>query len=413
MNQESLQNLFSEIKNSPSESSINEVSGWLDKASVVTTTASAKTFSLTTKIISMISMIAIAVSATIYFTSDDTYVDQRATATPAENKSTSTTLQTTRLKDSIKKEGSIIVSVSQLVQEDSVPAKTSIYTERSPVETEEASQIKRSDLSENPQVSFTSSLHTNEVDSGMWKSINDSLFIDTVFNGVKKLIFSGVINNKIVVRGSQRNNVSMNYSYKYKAKGIFVGKSNCKVSFNKVDSVLTIRVERNATVNVGVSYTKMSSNITFEVPENISIDVNTSFGDIEIKELRANDFYFKTAYGDIQAHGIQGNTVFNTSYGDIKLDTVSGNIVSKTSYGDIKGVHITGAESIEFKSGYGDINFLLANPISDCRLELKTGYGNIKVRRNDLEIESGKKLSFGTGRVKVLTTTGYGDVIIK
>ena len=216
-----------------------------------------------------------------------------------------------------------------------------------------------------------------------------------------------------MVRGSQRNSVSMNYSYTYKAKGMFVGKSNCEVSFKKVDSVLTIRVERKATVNVGVSYTKMNSNIIFDIPENISVDVNTSYGNIEIKELKENDFYLKTAYGDIKAQGIQGNTVFNTNYGDINLDSISGNIVSKTSYGDIKGIHITGTESVEFKTGYGDIKFLLTNPINNCKLELKTGYGNIKVKRNDLEIDSDKKISFGTGGVKVLATTSYGDVIIK
>ena len=412
MNQESLQKLFREIKNSPPESSINEVSGWLDKVSIVTTGASATTFSLTNKIISMISILAIAVSATIYFTADDTPAEQRVTAPPVENKSTSTPLQSPVPKDSIKKEEVIIASAVQYVQEDSVPAQTIKNAEVSRVVSKEMNEIDKP-FSENLQLGNTSNINTNEAGSGLWKSINDSLFIDTVFNGVKKLIFSGVINNKIVVRGSQRNSISMNYSYTYKAKGMFVGKSNCEVSFKKVDSVLTIRVERKATVNVGVSYTKMNSNIIFDIPENIAVDVNTSYGNIEIEELKENDFYFKTAYGDIKAQGIQGNTVFNTNYGDINLDSVSGNIVSKTSYGDIKGIHITGTESVEFKTGYGDIKFLLTNPINNCKLELKTGYGNIKVKRNDLEIDSDKKISFGTGGVKVLATTGYGDVIIK
>jgi hypothetical protein len=65
------------------------------------------------------------------------------------------------------------------------------------------------------------------------------------------------------------------------------------------------------------------------------------------------------------------------------------------------------------KSNYGDIDLQFTNPISDCKLELKTSYGKLKIKRNDLEIESAKRLTFGTGQVKVIATTSYGNVIVK
>lgn len=250
--------------------------------------------------------------------------------------------------------------------------------------------------------------------SGLWESTNDSLNVDTIFNGVKALVFKGRVNDKIIVNGSNRANVAMNYNYKYKVKGIYSRKNrDCEVSFEKKDSVLTIEIDRKNPVNIGVSYTKETSNLSFEVPENIAVQIKTSFGNIDASGLINNDFDFQTTYGDIDASLLSGNINLYSGYGDIDLNDLNGKIDIKTSYGNVNGKNITVSEHMNIKSGYGDIDCQIMNPISDCELDLKTGYGKVKTKRTDLKLEAGTKLIYGAGKIKLTAKSGYGDVIIK
>ena len=75
--------------------------------------------------------------------------------------------------------------------------------------------------------------------------------------------------------------------------------------------------------------------------------------------------------------------------------------------------YISNSEQMNIKSGYGDINCQIINPIVDCKLDLKTGYGKVKIKRTDLELEAGSKLIFGSGNIKITGRSGFGDVIIK
>ena len=84
-----------------------------------------------------------------------------------------------------------------------------------------------------------------------------------------------------------------------------------------------------------------------------------------------------------------------------------------TSYGDIIGKNITVSEHMNIKSGYGDIDCQIMNPITDCEMDLKTGYGKVKIKRTDLKLEAGTKLIFGAGKIKLTVKSGYGDVIIR
>jgi hypothetical protein len=251
-------------------------------------------------------------------------------------------------------------------------------------------------------------------DAGSWESMNDSLLVDTVFNGVKALVFKGRVNEKIVVHGSNRTNVAMHFNYKYKVKGIFTRKNNeCAVSYEKKDSVLNIQIDRNNPVNIGVSYSKETSGLSFEVPENIAVQIKTSFGDIDVSGLKNNDFDFQTSYGDIKASVVSGNINLKSSYGDITAEQLNGKIDINTGYGDVDGKNITVSEQLNIKSGYGDIDFQIMNPIADCVLDFKTGFGKVKIKRTDFELEAASKLIFGKGNIKIIAKSGYGDVIIR
>jgi hypothetical protein len=252
------------------------------------------------------------------------------------------------------------------------------------------------------------------ISSGVWGSKNDSLHVDTVFNGIKALVFKGRVNDKIVVKGSNRANVAMNFNYKYKVKGIYSRKNrDCEVIYEKKDSVLTIEIDRKNPVNIGVSYSKETSSLSFEVPENIAVQIKTSFGNIDASGLKNNDFDFQTTYGDIKASALSGKINLNSGYGDIELNDLNGKIDIKTGYGDINGKNITVSEHMNFKSGYGDIDCEIMNSITDCELDLKTGYGKVKIKRTDLKLEAGTKLIFGVGKIKLTAKSGYGDVIIR
>jgi hypothetical protein len=413
MNDEALQKLFEEIRNTPPETGVNEVSGWLDAASAVSAGTGVSTRPMIMKITTITSMLAITILGAIYITSADKDAEKSIIPIYQLEKAITNPTKPPLAPQPGEKEKFKNDTIS--LPNDGYPTDLQPVDDfqESPIPQTEHKIITLPVIQDISDTIVAPEIQANEATSGKWRSFHDSLYIDTIFNGVKKLIFAGRIANKIMVVGDQRNNVSMTYSYSYRAKGIFVGKSQCEVGFQKVDSVLTIQVEQKSTVNVGVSFTKLASSMTFEVPENIAIEVTASYGDIEIKEMRDNRFLIKTAYGDIKARSVKGTAVLGTNYGDIFLDRIHGNIESTTNHGDIKGINLTGLEMVSLRSNHGDIEFQLDNPISDCKLDLKTGYGRIRVDRRDLEMESSKRLTLGKGPTKVFATANFGDVFIK
>ncbi|MBM3455393.1 MAG: DUF4097 domain-containing protein [Bacteroidetes bacterium] len=413
MNEERLQMLFNEIKNSPVETGVNEVSGWLDAVSTVTQSTGGKLFSTTKKFISITSVLTVMILGAIYIISEDNGNEKRVKTASQAEKSVVKAEKLPQATQMFEEEQAINNPVSLAIKTDSAGPISSNKIEENSISKIESEIIKMPNGLENADTTVVPVLQCEKATSGSWKSMYDSLYIDTIFNGVKKLVLSGRIVNKVMVAGSNRTNLSMHYSYNYKAKGIFVGQSRCEVSFKKTDSVLTIQIEQKSTVNVGVSFTKLTSNMTLEVPNNIAIELATSQGDIELKEMKNNKFRLKTVYGDIKVKSVEGTTVIGTNYGHIFLDSIVGNVESTTNYGHIKGVNITGSELISLTSNYGNIDLQINNPVSESKLELRTGYGKVKVKRSDLESESSKRLIFGSGRTRVAVTTSYGDVIIK
>ena len=102
-----------------------------------------------------------------------------------------------------------------------------------------------------PQIVSIESFKSN---TGSWFSSNDSLHVDTLFNGVKSLVFKGD-KSDIVVQGSERKNLSMKYNYQLNTKGVFSRKKegNCELSYVLEDSVLTIHLQRKDQKINGIS----------------------------------------------------------------------------------------------------------------------------------------------------------------
>ena len=254
----------------------------------------------------------------------------------------------------------------------------------------------------------------NQSNAGSWFSSNDSLFVDTLFIGVKSLVFKGD-KCDLLVRGSERSDVSMKYEYQLKAKGVFNRKNhgNCELSYERRDSVLTIHLEREEQKINGVSVIFDNSVMEFNVPENIDVKMDSDLGDIDVIGLRTNTTKVYTALGDITAENISGNIDLHTDLGDISMNDLSGKINSITSLGDIDGEYILISDNSTFNTSLGDIDVQLSNSLSDCSLDLSSSLGRVKIDRPDFKKKSGSQLDIGNGKWKVIMETSLGKVIVR
>ena len=409
MTEESLQKLFTDVKSTPAETNVADVSQWIDTAATVASGTTIIQKLLQKKLIIMTSIITATIIGAIILFSNESAGKKEIKVTPVIEMNTPPTISTTTNPILQNNKSENLLPLIQPTIIDTPVAVNLISEQKEELQiVNETPKIINSDTNELPQKKedYTS--------SGVWESTNDSLHVDTIFNGVKALVFKGRVNEKILVKGSNRTTVAMNFNYKYKVKGLYSRKNReCEVSYEKKDSVLTIEIDRKNPVNIGVSYSKETSNLSFEVPENIAVQIKTSFGNIDASGLKNNDFDFQTTYGDIKATMVSGNINLYSGYGDFDLNDLNGKIDIKTGYGDINGKNITVSEHMNIKSGYGDIDCQIMNPIADCGLDLKTGYGKVKIKRTDLKLEAGTKMIFGVGKIKLMAKSGYGDVIIR
>jgi hypothetical protein len=243
------------------------------------------------------------------------------------------------------------------------------------------------------QNSTKTSLQSN---AGSWFSSNDSLHVDTLFNGVKSLVFKGD-KSDILVSGSNRTDISMKYNYQLKAKGVFSRKKegNCELNYVLKDSVLTIHLQRKDQNFNGVSVLSESSKIEFYVPDNVDVKMDSDLGDIDANGLKNK------------------STSLHTALGDIVISNLSGKISCFTSLGDVSGENITVKDDSKLESSLGDIDVQLSNPLSELRLDLSTSLGNVKVDRPDLKKKSSSQLNLGNGKLKVIMATSLGKVIVR
>jgi len=250
--------------------------------------------------------------------------------------------------------------------------------------------------------------------AGSWFSSNDSLRVDTLFNGVKSLVFKGD-KSDILVSGSNRTDISMKYNYQLKAKGVFSRKKegNCELNYVLKDSVLTIHLQRKDQNFNGISVLSESSKIEFYVPDNVDVKMVSDLGDIDANGLKNKNTILHTALGDITTENISGNIDLNTDLGDISMNELAGKINSFTSLGDIHGGHILISDNSKFNTSLGDIDVQLSNALSELNLDLSTSLGKVKVDRPEIKKKAGSQLNIGNGKLKVIMETSLGKVIFR
>ena len=262
-----------------------------------------------------------------------------------------------------------------------------------------------------PQIISIESFISN---TGSWFSSNDSLHVDTLFNGVKSLVFKGD-KSDIVVQGSERKNLVMKYNYQLNTKGVFSRKKegNCELSYVLEDSVLTIHLQRKDQKINGISVISETSKIEFNVPQNLDVKLDSDLGDIDVSGLKTKSATLHTSLGDISASNIQGSIFFVTDLGDISMRNLTGRINCSTSLGDVSGKNISVQEECKLESSLGDIDVQLTNPLSDCRLHLSSSLGKVKIIRPELKKKSASQLIIGDGKLNVVMETSLGKVIVR
>jgi hypothetical protein len=404
--EEKLNHLFEALKAEKASTSVADVTSWIQASAQVTAPKSTSKIIIQKNFFIMSTIVTTLIVGGFLFLSGN----KESKSTPPQNNTT--------------KEAILDTSTSVLKQDNQIPVNkefsenpfiqslidlglvTLPFAEINPVP--EIVQLNPIFPSQN---STKTSLQSN---AGSWFSNNDSLHVDTLFNGVKSLVFKGD-KSDILVSGSNRTGISMKYNYQLKAKGVFSRKKegNCELSYVLKDSVLTIHLKRKDENFNGVSVLSETSKLEFYVPNNIDVKMNSDLGDIDVNGLKANTTKVYTALGDITAENVSGNIDLNTDLGDISMRKLEGKINSVTSLGDIQGEHILISDNSKFNTSLGDIDVQLSNPLSDCSLDLSSSLGKVKVDRPELKKKSGSQLNIGNGKLKVIMETSLGSIKVR
>jgi DUF4097 and DUF4098 domain-containing protein YvlB len=257
----------------------------------------------------------------------------------------------------------------------------------------------------------------------------------------------------------------MNYHYRLKTKGVYVKKAkavlskqeeaNCGLSYELVDSVLTIHLEIKSQTFSGIGLLSETSKLEFNVPENIAISINTSYGDVELNNLSSSNYRIKTLSGDVKMESVNGNVTLssisgdvslknaelnnlgNNSYriqttsGNIKMERVNGNITLSSSSGDVSlknsvaninvslisgrfnGNNINVVDAFYIGCTSGNVDCEITNPDSELRFNLYTASGKIKVQRQDLSYKGFGGYTFGQGNLKITAESTSGNIIFR
>jgi hypothetical protein len=404
--EEKLNHLFEALKAEKASTSVADVTSWIQASAQVSAPKSTSKIIIQKNFFIMSTIVTTLIVGGLLFLSGN----KESKSTPPQNNTT--------------KEAILDTSTSVLKQDNQIPVNKEFIENPiiQPLIDLGIEPLPFMEIDNGPAITQLDPIHStqhspitnNQSNAGSWFSSNDSLFVDTLFSGVKSLVFIGD-KCDLLVRGSERSDVSMKYEYQLKAKGVFNRKNqgNCELSYERKDSVLTVRVKRKDQEFKGVSALSETSKLEFYVPNNMDVKMNSDLGDIDVNGLKANTTKVYTALGDITAENVSGNIDLNTDLGDISMNDLSGKINSVTSLGDIDGEYILISDNSKFNTSLGDIDVQLNNPLSDCSLDLSSSLGKVKVDRPDLKKKSGSQLNIGNGKLKVIMETSLGSIKVR
>jgi len=404
--EEKLNHLFETLRAEKASTSVSDVTSWIEASAPVTVSKSTSKIFIQKNLFIMSSIVGIVITGIVLMTRNAEPI-----IIPTQNDENKATIADTSTSPLVK-QNQLRLENSSVNEKTFMPPQLSEDVADIPfVEIPSVLEIVQ-DYSNIPTQIV--SIESFKSDTGSWFSSNDSLHVDTLFNGVKSLVFKGD-KSDIVVQGSERKNLSMKYNYQLNTKGVFSRKKegNCELSYVLEDSVLTIHLQRKDEKISGISVISETSQIEFNVPQNVNVKMDSDLGDIDVSRLKTKSAILHTSLGDISASNIQGSIYFVTDLGDISMRNLTGRINCSTSLGDVSGKNISVQEECKLESSLGDIDVQLTNPLSDCRLHLSSSLGKVKIIRPELKKKSASQLIIGDGKLNVVMETSLGKVIVR
>jgi hypothetical protein len=408
--EEKLNQLFKAVREEKVTTDISEVSSWIKAKSITANLKTVKKTAITQKIIIASAIVTSAIIGyVLLFSGKQSSISNKVNSSITEESRNVAAIDSSKNITQESIQNKIIWIKEQDTSNSSIPnvLKDTIQFE----EVKNSTELQKISLDNLPDIE---KLLKKEKSSGFWTAINDSLEVDTLFNSVKKLVFKGD-KCDIKLRGTERSDISMKYHYQLKTKGVFKRKkeSNCELSYELKDSVLTIHLQRENQKFNGISILSESSKMEFIVPENVDVKMDSDLGDIDVDGLNNISSVFHSSLGDITTTNSTGVIDIETALGDILIKNVSGKLKLVTSMGDISGENIGISDDCILNSSMGDIDVQLNNPISECKLNLSTSMGKVKMKRADLTTKSRNELKTDSGKFKVNMNTSMGNIIVR
>jgi hypothetical protein len=404
--EEKLNHLFETLRNEKTSTSVSDITSWIEASAQVTIPKSTSKIIIQKNFFIMSSIVTTLIVGGLLFLPGN----KESKRTPPQNNTT--------------KEAILDTSASVLKQDNQIPVNKE-FSENpfiQPLIDLGIKPLPFMEIVNSPAINQLDPIRStqysprtnNQSNAGSWLSSNDSLFVDTLFSGVKSLVFKGD-KCDLLVRGTERSDISMKYHYQLKTKGVFKRKkeSNCELSYELKDSVLTIHLQRENQKFNGISILSESSKMEFIVPENVDVKMDSDLGDIDVDGLNNISSVFHSSLGDITTTNSTGVIDIETALGDILIKNVSGKLKLVTSMGDISCENIGISDDCILNSSMGDIDVQLNNPISECKLNLSTSMGKVKMKRADLTTKSRNELKTDSGKFKVNMNTSMGNIIVR
>lgn len=184
------------------------------------------------------------------------------------------------------------------------------------------------------------------------------------------------------------------------------------VTYVVKDNTLTVKSNniKDKAMTIGFGPFR-SPSIKIYVPRDASlshITIDSSFGDVDLKNMKYEQFNLNMSYGDVSFKNIHsGQTEITNAFGDMSFQQFSsGRLVVNSEYGDIdiEG-ELKGKTTIN--SSFGDVELQLRNNQSELGLNLSTSFGDLTV--NDKEY--GTKLSqLHDGKNQLEISLSQGDL---
>ena len=245
--EEKLNRLFEILKKENTTTSVSEITSWIEAHTSIAKAKTVKPYNYS-KIIIISSIITTTLIVAIILVS-------KKLASIEENKILPITkeFRITTPTDSIYSTDSSKNKIIEYIQDEIAFSKTKA-TSNTPI-----NKIKRETIVKNEiQYPIDLSKHSkNDINetypqtniekaTGIWRSLNDCLKVDTLFKGVKLIVFISDFNHDIIVNGSNRSDVALNYNHQLKAKGIYSTSKDryCELNYVLADSILTVHCKR-------------------------------------------------------------------------------------------------------------------------------------------------------------------------